>query len=153
MKWANNQLLVRQVTSGCHDNLQITPHHTTTAESQDWQTSLFHWLTYWSSGIPLGFTIRTIYLPSMQQSQQRMLGAFRQQSIIWINVDRVLRHHMASPGHNELTVHKYKSRNCPRLPIPSIITTWWGITCRIAVTIEVVENAYLPGNVHFQYWP
>ena len=34
-----------------------------------------------------------------------------------------------------------------------IITTWRGITCRIAVTIEGVENAYLPGNVHFQYRP
>ena len=35
----------------------------------------------------------------------------------------------------------------------TIITTWRGITCRIAVTIEGVENAYLPGNVHFQYRP
>ena len=37
--------------------------------------------------------------------------------------------------------------------ILSIITTWRGITCRIAVTIEGVENTYLPGNVHFQYRP
>ena len=35
----------------------------------------------------------------------------------------------------------------------SIIATWRGITCRIAVTIEDVENVYLPGNVHFQYRP
>ena len=34
-----------------------------------------------------------------------------------------------------------------------IITTWRGITCRIAVTIEGVENAYLSGNTHFQYLP
>ena len=34
-----------------------------------------------------------------------------------------------------------------------IITTWRGITCRIAITIEGVENVYLPGNVHFQYRP
>ena len=35
--------------------------------------------------------------------------------------------------------------------LPYIITTWRGITCRIAVTIEGVENPYLPGNVPFQY--
>ena len=34
-----------------------------------------------------------------------------------------------------------------------ITTTWRGITCRIAITIEGVENAYLPRNVHFQYRP
>ena len=34
-----------------------------------------------------------------------------------------------------------------------IITIWRGITCRIAVTIEGVENAYLPWKVHFQYRP
>ena len=34
-----------------------------------------------------------------------------------------------------------------------IITTWRGITCRIAITFEGVENPYLPGNVHFQYRP
>ena len=37
--------------------------------------------------------------------------------------------------------------------IRKIITTWRSITCRIAVTIEGVENAYLPENVHFQYRP
>ena len=35
----------------------------------------------------------------------------------------------------------------------AIITTWRGITCRIAITFEGVENPYLPGNVHFQYRP
>ena len=43
--------------------------------------------------------------------------------------------------------------NQPQSAIMHIITTWRGITCRIAVTIEGVENAYLPGNVHFQYQP
>ena len=43
--------------------------------------------------------------------------------------------------------------SCPQTRISTIITTWRGITCRIAVTIEGVENAYLPGNVHFQYRP
>ena len=37
--------------------------------------------------------------------------------------------------------------------ILTIITTWWGITCRIAITIEGAKKAYLPRNVHFQYRP
>ena len=37
--------------------------------------------------------------------------------------------------------------------LSKIIITWRGTTCRITVTIEGVENAYLPGNVHFQYRP
>ena len=40
-----------------------------------------------------------------------------------------------------------------QLMILFIITTWRGITCRIAVTIEGVENPYLPGNVPFQDRP
>ena len=39
------------------------------------------------------------------------------------------------------------------IKISDIITTWRGITCRIAITIEGVENAYLTRNVHFQYRP
>ena len=45
------------------------------------------------------------------------------------------------------------SENLTGLMTFFIITTWRGITCRIAVTIEGVGNAYLPGNVHFQYRP
>ena len=44
-------------------------------------------------------------------------------------------------------VHRYTRFGA----ILCIITTWRGITCRIAVTNEDVENAYSPGNVHFQY--
>ena len=39
------------------------------------------------------------------------------------------------------------------IKISDIITTWRGITCKIAITIEGVENAYLTRNVHFQYRP
>ena len=56
-----------------------------------------------------------------------------------------------------------RPRHCSRADIPAwgpkkshyciIITTWRGITCRIAITFEGVENPYLPGNVHFQYRP
>ena len=39
MKSADNQLLVRQVTSGCHRTLQATLHHTIKVQSHEWQTT------------------------------------------------------------------------------------------------------------------
>ena len=47
----------------------------------------------------------------------------------------------------------YKHLFILRSLISHIITTWRGITCRIAVTIEGFENSYLPRNVHFEYRP
>ena len=52
----------------------------------------------------------------------------------------------------------WRSENALSQAIPHSITTWRGITCRIAVTIEGVENAYLPRKWTFSisalgwYW-
>ena len=61
--------------------------------------------------------------------------------ITWQNSLFVVRYHV------DVITWKHFPRNC------TIIITWRGITCRTAVTFEGVENAYLPGNVHFQYRP
>ena len=59
---------------------------------------------------------------------------------------------LISTGQMSLLVQIYDISTLD-LHIWNIITTWRGITCRIAITFEGVENPYLPGNVHFQYRP
>ena len=58
-----------------------------------------------------------ITLMGNQQWFGLWLGAARQQAITWTNVDRTIRRHMASLGHNELTPEVLMLTHCdPEVP-------------------------------------
>ena len=76
--------------------------------SQVYYSSLLYELIYWAehfSEIVLGWGLENPINNKSTLVQVPLLGAVRQQAIIWHNVDPNLWRHMESLGHNELIVH------------------------------------------------